>query len=186
MNNNKVLLILTDGFEEIEAFGTFAILRRSNIDVDIYSLKRSNIEGRYGLKLNDYKVINEDNNFNLDSYNALFIAGGPEYVELEASKEFKDIILDFYSKQKLIAAICAGPTILGHLGLLKNKKYTCFKSMNEDFGGTYIDTYVVQDDNIISGISASATIDFAFKIVEYLKGKTYAEEVKNSIYYYDK
>ena len=25
MNSNKVLLILTDGFEEIEAFGTFAI-----------------------------------------------------------------------------------------------------------------------------------------------------------------
>lgn len=186
MNSNKVLLILTDGFEEIEAFGTFAILRRSNIDVDIYSLKRRNIEGRYGLKLNNYKVINEDKNFNLDSYNALFIAGGPEYKELEASKEFKDIILDFYNKNKLIAAICAGPTILGHLGLLKNKKYTCFKSMNEDFGGTYIDTYVVQDDNIISGISASATIDFAFMIVEYLKGKTYAEAIKNSIYYYDK
>ena len=186
MTNNKVLLILTDGFEEIEAFGTFALLRRSNIDVDIYSLKRSNIEGRYGLKLNNYKVISEDSNFNLDSYNTLFIAGGPEYKELEDSIEFKNIILDFNSKHKLIAAICAGPTILGHLGLLKNKKYTCFKSMNEDFGGTFIDTYVVVDDNIITGISASATIDFAFKIVSYLKGKDYAEEVKNSIYYYDK
>ena len=77
-------------------------------------------------------------------------------------------------------------TILGKLGLLKNKKYTCFNSMNEDFGGNYIDRYVVKDNNLITGKSAAATIDFAFTIVEELLGKNYAESIKNSIYYYNR
>ena len=39
---------------------------------------------------------------------------------------------------------------------LKGKNYTCFTSMNEDFGGTYVDTYAVRDGNIITGKSAAA------------------------------
>jgi len=180
---NKVLLILTDGFEEIEAIGTFALLSRANIKVDIFSLKRNNIKGRYGLDLN-LEIIDLDSNCDLSSYSTLFIAGGPEYKELEESSLFINIIKYFNENNKYIAAICAGPTLLGHLGILENKNYTCFKSMNEDsFKGNYIYSYVVKDKNIISAISASATIDFAFKVIETIKGKEYADLVKDSIYY---
>ena len=58
--------------------------------------------------------------------------------------------------------------------------------MNEDFNGTFIPTYSVVDDKIISGISAAGVIDFAFNIVKTLVNEEYAEMVKNSIYYYDK
>lgn len=180
MNNNDVLLILDDNFEEIEAIGTFAILKRSNINIDIFSLKKEKIKGRYGLELN-YPIFNKD--IDLSKYDLLFIAGGPQYKELESSSTFINVIKYFSSNNKLIAAICAGPTILGHLGLLKNKNYTCFKSMNEDFKGTYNYSYVIKDQNIISGISAAGTIDFAFKIVEALKGKEYSNKIKDSIYY---
>lgn len=182
---NKVLLILTNGFEEIEAIGTLAILRRANIDIDVFSLNEEKLTiGRYnlGIPLNKF----DKNKINLDDYNMLFIAGGPEYQELQVNKEFLNIIKYFYENDKYISAICAAPTILGHLGYLKNKNYTCFKSMNEDFGGTYIDKYSVIDGKLITGISAAGVIDFAFNIVEVLKGKEEAEKVKNSIYYYDK
>lgn len=182
---NKVLLILTNGFEEIEAIGTIAILRRANIKIDVFSLNEENLTtGRYEvpIPLNKFDL----NKVNLNVYNMLFIAGGPEYKELESRKDFLDLIKYFYDNGKFISAICAAPTILGHLGYLKNKKYTCFKSMNEDFGGTYIDKYSVIDEKIITGISAAGVIDFAFSIVEALKGKEEAEKVKNSIYYYDK
>ena len=113
----------------------------------------------------------------------MLIPGGPEYVEMENNMEFLNIIKYFYNSNKYIAAICAGPTILGHLGMLKNKKYTCFTSMNEDFGGTYVDTYVVIDDKIITARSAAASIDFAFKIMEVIKGKEVEEKIKKQIYY---
>ena len=55
--------------------------------------------------------------------------------------------------------------------------------MNEDFGGTYVDTYVVIDDKIITARSAAASIDFAFKIMEAIKGKEVEEKIKKQIYY---
>ena len=55
--------------------------------------------------------------------------------------------------------------------------------MNEDFGGTYVDTYVVIDDKIITARSAAASIDFAFKIMEVIKGKEVEEKIKKQIYY---
>ena len=93
------------------------------------------------------------------------------------------ILKEFIDRGKLVSAICAAPTILGRQGYLKGKKYTCFTSMNEDFGGTYVDQYTVVDGNIITGRSAAAVIDFAFAIIEKLEGGRKADEVKASIYY---
>ena len=66
---------------------------------------------------------------------------------------------------------------------LKDKNYTCFTSMDEDFGGTYIDEYVVTDGNMITARSAAASIDFAFAIINYLQGEKQEEKIKNEIYY---
>ena len=105
------------------------------------------------------------------------------YQKIEQNDQVKGILKSFFEKGKLTAAICAGPTVLGHMGLLKGKKYTCFTSMNEDFGGTYVDQYVVTDGNLITGRSAAASIDMAFAIIEYVLGQEECEKVKQSVYY---
>ena len=179
----NVLCILTNGFEEIEAIGTFVILRRGHVNVDLTSLKNTPLVGRYGLNITNLQKMNE---IDFSKYDSLFIAGGPQYAELENNEVFLKIINEFYNSNKIIAAICAGPTILGKLGLLKNKNYTCFNSMNEDFGGTFIDKYVITDGNIITGKSAAATIEFAFAYLEVLTGKENTENTKQQIYYYKK
>jgi len=176
----KVLCVLTNKFEDIEAIGTIALLRRAGIQIDVYSLHGTKATGRYDV---EYSNLLELTNLNRSEYDCLFIAGGPEYIELQNNPFFIDLVKYFYSSNKYIAAICAGPTILGHLGMLKNHRYTCFTSMNEDFGGTYIDEYAVRDDKIICGRSAAAVIDFAFLIIEALGGNELANKIKNEIYY---
>jgi len=176
----KVMCILTNNFEDIEAVGTIALLRRANVEIDVYALHNEDAMGRFNVHLCDLKNLNT---LNLDEYNCLFIAGGPEYVELERNNKFISIVKDFYNKKKYIAAICAGPTILGHLGYLRGLKYTCFTSMNEDFGGSYQDVYCVKDQNIITGRSAAAVIDFAFLIIKTLAGNEVEARVKKQIYY---
>ena len=176
----KILMVVTDGFEDIEAVGTLAILRRAQLDVTFAAIDNTHALGRYGVNITDLVNLKD---VNIDEYDMLIIPGGPEYIAEERNPEFLKMILNFASHDKYIAAICAGPTILGHLGLLKGKKYTCFTSMNEDFGGTYVDQYAVVDGKIITGRSAAAVIDFGFAIVETLCGKEYAQKVKDSIYY---
>ncbi len=176
----KILMVVTDGFEDIEAVGTLAILRRAQLDVTFAAIDNTHALGRYGVNITDLVNLKD---VNIDEYDMLIIPGGPEYIAEEKNPEFLKMVLNFASHGKYIAAICAGPTILGHLGLLKGKKYTCFTSMNEDFGGTYVDQYAVVDGEFITGRSAAAVIDFGFAIVETLCGKEYAQKVKDSIYY---
>ncbi|MGN0023815.1 MAG: DJ-1/PfpI family protein [Candidatus Avelusimicrobium sp.] len=176
----KICMIVTDGFEEIEAVGTYAILRRGGLTVDVYSLLDKDATGRFGLTVTNLRPFSQ---FNAEEYGALVIPGGPEYKALEASQDVQAIIKQFIDAGKLVAAICAGPTILGRAGYLKGKKYTCFTAMNEDFGGEYQDGYAVRDGNLITGKSAAATIDFGFLILEAAAGKETADQTKKEIYY---
>lgn len=178
----KVLVILSDGFEELEAIGSIALLKRSGLKVDIYALNNTKATGKHGLILDAlYNLSNQE--INLAPYDCLLLPGGPHYTALMASTQVQKILEAFLLEHKLVAAICAAPTILGHLGYLKNKNYTCFTSMNEDFKGTYIDQYVVVDDNIITARSAAASIDFAFAIIHQLQGPKQEEKIKQEIYY---
>ena len=175
----KVLTILTNGFEEIEAVGTIALLKRAGLTVDIACLHDYSATGRYDVTISNLKNLDE---VNYKEYGLIFIPGGPEYVELSNTEKVLEII-KFAAEHAYLAGICAAPTIFGKLGLLKGKHYTCFTSMDEDFGGTYENKYAVRDGNIITGISAAGTIDFAFLIIETLLGKEHSDKVKNSIYY---
>lgn len=175
----KVLALIFDGFEELEATAPFALLRRAGIELTIAS-NRFEVVGTHFLHLTDVSLITE---INYKEYDALLIPGGPHYRFIENFGYSLDIIKYFMENNKLVCAICAAPTILGRLGLLKNRNYTCFTSMNEDFGGNYIDKYVVRDGNLITAKSAAASIDFAFEIIEALAGSVLAESVKKRIYY---
>ena len=176
----KVCMLVTDGFEEIEAIGTFAILRRGGVTVDIYSLLDKDATGRFGLTCTKLLPFSK---LDASQYDLLIIPGGAQYKALQASPAVHALIKQFMDAGKTVAAICAGPTILGHDGYLKGRRYTCFTAMNEDFGGTYCEDYTVKDGNIISGKSAAAAIDFAFLVLEDAAGKEVADKTKKEIYY---
>lgn len=176
----KVCMLITDGFEEIEAVGTFALLRRGGLTVDVYSLLDKDATGRFGLTCTKLFPLSA---LKADAYDALVLPGGPEYQAIEASHQAQALIKAFIEQNKVVGAICAAPTILGHAGYLKGKHYTCFTSMNEDFGGTYHDDYAVTDGNLVTGKSAAATIEFAFALLERLAGKGTADKTKKEIYY---
>ncbi len=176
----KLLMTVTDGFEEVEALGSLAILRRAGLDVTLASLYSDKAQGRYGVEVSHLVPLKD---LDTKDFDMLIIPGGPEYQIEEKDPSFLKMVKDFFESGKYVAAICAGPTILGHLGLLKGRKYTCFTSMDEDFGGTYVDRYVVVDGKLITGRSCAASIDFALAIVGLLLGEERLSKLKASIYY---
>lgn len=176
----KICTLMGTGFEEIEAIGTVAILKRSGLEVDLFGLDGNTEAGKHQIEVTNMKPMEE---LNSSDYDALLIPGGPHYSALEASGQVQSVIRQFHESRKVIAAICAAPTILGRMGLLKGKRYTCFTSMNEDFGGTYVDQYTVTDGSLITGRSAAATIDFAFAVIEKLQGPEQKKKIQEQIYY---
>ena len=179
----KAAVLLDDGFEELEAMGPIALLRRAGVDVDLVSASNQDeVVGKFG---DHFSPVIHIDDYDFSAPDALILPGGAAYAKLEANpKVLAQIDAYMNNPEKIVAAICAAPTILGRLGLLKDRTYTCFSSMNEDFGGNYVDNaYVVTDGDLITGKSAAASIDFGFAIMDKLLGKDKTQEVKESIYY---
>lgn len=174
----KVLAIIFDGFEEEEAMRPFALLRRAGITLDITS-SNITVRGSHNLYLTNLKLIND---VNYKDYDMLLLPGGAHWKALEQSSFVLNAIKYFMDNNKVIGAICAAPTIIGKLGYLKNRNYTCFTSMNNDFGGTYIDKKVVVDGNLITARSVASAILFAYAIIEKLLGKDALNKLKEQIY----
>lgn len=176
----KVCMIVADGFEEMEAMGSYSVLNRGGIEVDLYGLKGDKAVSKHGLNVCGLKPFAS---FKDEDYSVIILPGGPHYKALEADENLKKLINDFLASGKKIAAICASPTIFGRMGILKGKNYTCYTSMNGDFGGFYQGDCAVTDGNIITGKGPAAAIDFGLEVLKNLKGPQAVEEVKKGMYY---
>lgn len=175
----KYLAIIFDKFEELEAMAPFALIRRAGGDLTIASNKNT-VTGAHNISLTDITLFND---INIDDYDALIIPGGAHYKYMETSDFVSTLITEFYKNNKWICAICAAPTLLGNLGLLKGRNYTCFTSMNKDFGGNYTDEGVTVDGKLITSKSVAFSLDFAYKIIETTLGNDVLNIVKSKIYY---
>ena len=174
----KVLAIIFDNFEEEEAVAPFALLRRAGINLTIASDKETVI-GAHKIALTNIESLKD---IDYKDYDCLLIPGGGHFKRLRVDNYVHEIIRYFMENDKVVAAICAAPTIVGQLGYLKNRKYTCFTSMNADFGGTYIDEKVVVDGNLITARSVASAILFAYAIIEKLLGKAALMAIYQQIY----
>jgi 4-methyl-5(b-hydroxyethyl)-thiazole monophosphate biosynthesis len=175
----RAVVLLDNGYEELEAMGPIALLRRGGVDVDVVRVQPEDVTGRFGIMYTPtiYMKI-----YDFAQADCLILPGGPQHLTLRTIPDVLKLIHVFADTKK-ICAICASPTILGQEGLLKGRKYTCFTSLNEDFGGEYVDAYAVTDGNMVTGRSAAASIEFAFAVLELLCGKEHTDKVKASVYY---
>lgn len=175
----KVLALIFDGFEELEATAPFALLRRAGIDLTIAST-RTDVCGSHQLHYTDITLLKQ---VKYQDFDALILPGGSHYLFLQKEPYIHQIISHFMNENKIVGTICAAPTILGQLGFLKNRNYTCFASMNRDFGGNFQKKYVVTDGNLITAISAAASIEFAYALIEKIAGTDTLRKVQEQIYY---
>lgn len=174
----KILMLLADGFEDTEALTTRDVLTRAGIDVTTASISdRLEVESSFGVHvLADalLKLI-----FDTTPYEAIILPGGGRGTRnLSESVLVPQYLEKFASKNKLLCAICAAPSILGKNGYLKNKKYTCFAGFNLGIAGDFTGSEVEKDGNIITARSMQYSIPFALKIIETLLGKEVKEKVQ--------
>ncbi len=109
----------------------------------------------------------------------LILPGGlPGAVNLNKSLELKQMIHNHFGKGKLIAAVCAAPMVLGEMGILKNKKVTCYPGFEKYLQGAEVSTNSVESSsNIISGQGVGAAMKFALELVSQLTDKQTAKEL---------
>lgn len=179
----RVSVILADGFEEIEALTVVDLLRRAKIYVDTVSITDEYIvHGAHGINVQTEDLFDE---VNFVEFDMIVLPGGmPGTTNLEENNGVRRVVKDFAEEGKMVAAICAAPTILGNLGLLKGKRITCYPTMETKIqGAVFTGSPATVDGNIITGRGAGTAIDFSLKLIEQLMGKEKAKEIADSIVY---
>ena len=178
----RVAVFLADGFEDVEAIGPIDLFRRAGLEVDTYSVNNSfNVLTSHKIPVKADKVLDKKN-IDLNPYSAILLPGGGLGVQnLLKEEELHLAIKNFYLTGKLVCAICAAPMVLGKIGLLRGKKYTCFAGCNEGLDGLYSAKEVEVDENIITARSMLYSLPFALLIIEKLLGKEASEIIYKQI-----
>lgn len=162
----KVAVLFKEGFEELEALSVVDVLRRANITCNMVGMDHMQVTSSHSITVNMDCLFDES----VYEADAVVLPGGlPGATSLRDDERVIQIVQDFYSHGKVVAAICAGPISLEKAGIMQNKKFTCSPGFEKEIpSGIHEDTLTCVDGNIITARGPAAALKFAYLILEAL------------------
>lgn len=179
---SKLVIFLADGFETCEALIPLDLLKRAGVEVETVSISdKYEVVSSHGVEVKADKLFEE---IDFEGYDAYFLPGGLNGTNnLFAHEELKKGLIEVSGRGKLISAICAAPSILGRIGILEGKRYTCYPGFEGDYGGEYTKEKAEVDGNIITGKGMGASIEFSRELIKFLLDENEANKVLASVQY---
>lgn len=177
------VIFFANGTEECEALIVVDILRRAGVDLQIAA-----VGGSLELVSSHKVVIRADvlaENVDFSAVDALILPGGmPGTTNMEADSTVRGAVQAFMTSGKLTAAICAAPSILAHMGLLKGRRATSYSSFQTQLtGAEVLNQEVVEDGNLITSWGLGGAIPFALTLAERLSSAEEAQRIRQGIAY---
>lgn len=169
-------VFLADGFEEVEAMAPVDVMRRAKLEVKTVGVTGSEVTGSHNLTVKADIALDD---VQLENLEGVILPGGmPGTLNLEKSQSVIDAVKYAYENEKIIAAICAAPSIFGHLGYLEGRKATCFPSFETELkGAEYTAAHTETDGNVITAKGAGCAVEFGHAIVLKAESKETADKV---------
>lgn len=180
----KALVLLAEGFEEVEAVTPADYLRRAGISVTVAAVGGATaVRGARGVTLIADAALG-DLAGSEDSWDAVVIPGGlPGAANVAACERANALVLSMAASGRLVCAICAAPAVvLGPLGVLSGRRFVCYPGMEGGVAdGVAVAAPVVSDGNFVTGRSAASAGLFSLEIVERLLGADAARGVADAV-----
>jgi 4-methyl-5(b-hydroxyethyl)-thiazole monophosphate biosynthesis len=176
----KILLLLANGFEAVEASVFTDVLGWNKWEGDgttevVTVGLHKQLQCTWNFQVTPEKLLHE---IALEDFDALAIPGGFEeagFYEDAFSEEFQQVIRHFNDLKKPIATICVASLALGHCGILQNKKATTYnhptsKRLEQlrSYGVDIVNERIVQTGHIITSSNPGTAFDVAFGLLEML------------------
>ena len=178
-----VYVFFATGFEDVEALAPVDILRRAGVEVQTVSIT-------------DEKVVYSAHNVGvvtditlaearLGEAQLMVLPGGlPGSTNLDACQPLTEALLRHYAAGRPVAAICAAPMVLGHLGILKGRRATCYPGVEHELtGATYTANTVERDGCVVTGNGPGAAMEFGYTLVDLLLGDCAADGLRQGMMY---
>lgn len=172
-----VLIVLADGFEEIEAITPIDVLRRAGLEVIVAGVGKREVTGAHEIAVETDLMI-EQYQGNPD---AIVLPGGmPGAENLQKSEALKNMLQKMKRSGKLIAAICASPAVvLAPNGILDGKKATCYPGFENELGPKvkFSIERVITDGSVITSRGPGTAMEFSLELVSQLVSPEKAEQL---------
>ena len=176
----RALILLANGFEEIEAVSPIDLLRRAEISVTISSCEKElTVKGRSNISILADCILEE---INQQTFDLLILPGGPAVFELRKKHSILKVIQNHKKENKWIGAICAAPLLLLDANVLGNLKYTAHSSVASELPKLIKEKDVVIDENLITSSGAGTAVKFGLALVETLTDSDFAKSIADSIH----
>ena len=186
INNARVLIVATDGFEEWELFGPRQILQQRGAEVVLASLKRDPIQAT--VHDDPGKTIKPDLTIEeviADDFDALILPGrvrNPDHLRLHP--KVIALIKRFDEQGKPIGAICHGPWLLVEADLLRGRTATSWPSIRTDLrnaGANVVDERAVTDGNIVTSRNPEDVDAFTAAIIDLVEDTPDVIEIRHPL-----
>ena len=176
-----VLVPLAEGCEEIEAVTIIDLLRRAGIEVTVAGLEPGPITASRGVVLLADTAIEELEGETFDMI--VLPGGGPGSDALDCDERIHALLRAQHAAGRYVAAICAAPKVLAHIGLLEGRKATAFPGTLEgEPGDIHLqDAPVVIDGKIVTSKGPGTAMVFALTLIELLLGEGAREKVDSGL-----
>ena len=177
---SKLLVPISNGFEEIEAISIIDVCRRAGIEVITAGVEDNILIGAHNIKIETDKKISEVSS---DNFDMIALLGGlPNAFTLAENSDVQRLKKEIKEKNKKIAAICAAPYAL-HKANVLNENYTCYPSFEEKIKdeGYINNKNIVIDSNVVTSKGPATAMEFALEIVKILEGDEVYFSVKNGL-----
>ncbi len=178
--SSKALVVLAEGFEEIEAVAIIDVLRRGEVEVVTAALGSSRaVKGAHGIELTADALFGTVSG---GSFDALILPGGPGTEILRQSELIRNRLIRQKEEGGLIAAICAAPIVLCEAGILEPEQHvTCYPTCVMDLDRSCAGVPVVSDGNVITGQAPGSAVLFALVVLKALVGEKVSGRVARAL-----
>lgn len=171
IENSRILIMATDGFEQSELEVPRDKLRERGATVHVATLDGKPIKGwdktDWGRETEADATIPD---IDFQDYDALVLPGGQINPDILRTKdEAVRLVKDFVGGNKIVAAICHAPWLLIEAGVVEGRDMTSYNSISTDLknaGANWTDQEVVVSNGIITSRNPGDLDAFVDKIVE--------------------
>ena len=177
----KAAVIFAAGCEEGEALTIVDIFRRAQLECAMIGLDADRITGAHGITMRMDAVLDDS----LAQFDMVVLPGG--YGGAAAMREsglLISLLRQMDQEGKMIAAICAAPTVLDKAGLLEGRSFTCYPTTAPSIhSGNYLNQIIVVDGNLITSQGPATAYAFAYRLVSLAGADALA--VQNRMVYFN-
>jgi protease I len=167
----KSLIVLADGFEDLQFFYPFFRLQEEGVQVTVAGASGQPLTGLHGYKVEPDMPIHE---LNPSEYDVLVVPGGGSPERLRQREEAVDVARTFMEEDRIVAIIGHGAQLLISAGAVDGRPLTCAPGIRDDVraaGGIYREEGVVAAGNLVSARGNDDLPYFCEQIIAALGAK---------------